>query len=332
MSWIKDNKFVVALGGGTLAGAVALFLLGSKGGGRYTQAKEDFEKAKAEVAKFTSGPLKPTQPNVDGKTKALNEYRKATEALQEDFDKFRPKELKNVSPQEFTTQLKAVDQEVRKACGEKTKLPDAFFCGFENYKSSLARGNTTGVLGYQLDGMRNLMLALAKSGATELKNLHRPLLAEEEGGEYKPAESAAARPLPLEMTFVGPEEAVREFFSAIIKMDDQYFVIRTVRLTNSKKDPPRTSDAQFEKPAAVKAGPAAGDIFGGGFVLPGDEPKPDDKPKPGDKPKVEDKPKAEDKPKPADSSRILAQVLGNEEVQVFLRLDLMQFLPAKKLP
>jgi hypothetical protein len=36
--------------------------------------------------------------------------------------------------------------------------------------------------------------------------------------------------------------------------------------------------------------------------------------------------------KAADSSRILAQVLGNEQVQVFLRLDVLQFLPAKKLP
>jgi len=40
------------------------------------------------------------------------------------------------------------------------------------------------------------------------------------------------------------------------------------------------------------------------------------------------------KPAPAagDSGRILSQVLGNEEVQVFLRLDVMLFLPAKKLP
>ena len=28
MSWIKDNKFVVALGSGTLVGAVLLFVVG----------------------------------------------------------------------------------------------------------------------------------------------------------------------------------------------------------------------------------------------------------------------------------------------------------------
>ena len=33
-----------------------------------------------------------------------------------------------------------------------------------------------------------------------------------------------------------------------------------------------------------------------------------------------------------DSSRILQPVLGDEELQVFLRIDVMQFLPVKELP
>jgi hypothetical protein len=104
-----------------------------------------------------------------------------------------------------------------------------------------------------------------------------------------------------------------------------------------KKDPPRSSDAKFDKPAAPVSTPAD-EVFGGGFVLPGEEPKTEDKktvpgtaPKktvPGTTPPLTPAPA----PAVADSSRILSQVLGNEEVQVFVRLDLMQFLPAKKLP
>jgi hypothetical protein len=33
-----------------------------------------------------------------------------------------------------------------------------------------------------------------------------------------------------------------------------------------------------------------------------------------------------------DSSRILAQVLGSEELIVFVRIDLIMFLPSKELP
>lgn len=334
MSWIKDNKFVVALGCATLVGAVLLFLVGSKGTSRYEQAEADFAAAAADVTKFERGPLYPRPENRDGKAKAIDEYRKSVEALQAAFESYRPEELKNVSPQDFTNHLKAVDQELRKAFDEsKTKLPDPFFCGFENYKTSLARGNATGILEYQLEAIQNLMLALAKSGASELKNLHRPLLPEEEGKDFKPQDNEVARSLPLEITFSGPEKSLRGFLSTLVQEDGQYVVIRSIRISNSKKDPPRASDAQFEKPAPVKP-TAAGDVFGGGFVLPGEEPKPEVKKAPeGAAPAPEVAPLP---PPPAaaptGSARILSQVLGNEEVQVFLRLDLMLFLPAKKLP
>ena len=334
MSWIKDNKFVVALGSGTVVGVILIFLAGAKEGTRYTQAKEGFDTTAAEASSFESLAVYPRSENVDGKRKALVEYRQATESLQAAFENFRPKELKNVTPQELTNQLKAVNAEVRKALGEAgTKVPDAFFCGFENYQTSLARGNATGILKYELEGIKTLVLALAKAGPTELKNFHRPALTEENGAEFAPQAAAVARPLPFEITFTGPEKAMRAFISALVKQPSYYFVIRSIAVTNSKKEPPRASDARFDKPAAA-AHAAANDNFGGGFVLPSEDLKGDSK----TDPKSDLKKPVVAAPAPAapavedNSSRILAQVLGNEEVQVFLRLDLMQFLPARKLP
>jgi hypothetical protein len=329
MSWIKDNKFVVALVGGTLIGAVLLYFAGSKGAEKYDAAKVDFDAAAAEASVFEKLPLYPSDDNVQGKTKALNEYRTALEGLQADFEKFRPKEIKNVTPQEFTTRLKAINKEVVDAfaasgtAGKAPKMPELFFCGFEDYRTDLARSEATGLLDYQLHGVRNILIALAKSDISELKNLHRPPLSEESGTEFKPKDTDVARPMPLELVFSGPEKAVRNFLSTIVKPDDQYVVIRSIRITNAKKEAPRAADAKFDKPAAAK--PAATSVFGGGdFVFPEDEAKEGDAAKPAEAPKPA--------PAPADSSRILAQVLGNEEIQVFVRLDLMQFLPAKKLP
>ena len=54
MSWIKDNKFIVALGGGTLAGAAALVFWGMQGSSRYQAAKDEFDAAAAEAAGFES--------------------------------------------------------------------------------------------------------------------------------------------------------------------------------------------------------------------------------------------------------------------------------------
>ncbi|MEI8039412.1 MAG: Amuc_1100 family pilus-like protein, partial [Verrucomicrobiota bacterium] len=265
--------FGVVLGGGTVVAAVAIFLAGSKESTRYSQAKEEFAASAAEASAFESLALYPRAENCDGKRKALVEYRQATETLQAAFAKYRPQQLTNVSPQDFTTHLKAVNDELRKALTDGgAQVPDPFFCGFENYQTSLARGNATGILNYQLDGIKTLLLTLAKTGPSQLLNFYRPPLAEEDGRDFAPQATDVARPLPLEITFIGPEQTMRAFLSEIIKLPAHYVVIRSLAVTNAKKDPPRAADAKFDKPAA--AAHAAGDVFGGGFVLPNDEPKP----------------------------------------------------------
>lgn len=342
MSWIQHNKFLAALGGGTLVAMALLFLLGSKASTRYLQAKKDFNAAAKEAATIERLPLYPKEENLNGKTKALDEYSQALEALQAAFKNYRPQALQNISPEAFTTQLKATNQEVLKAFQtaktKETKVPGAFFCGFENYKTSLAAGDATGILDYQLTGTKQLMLALADAGATELKNVHRPPLAEELGQTFTPQPNDVARRLPLEITFKGTEKSVRTFLSSIVKPDSYYIVIRSLRIANEKKGPPRTADAKFDKPATVKPATTT-DIFGEFFAQDAESKPTDGKPtdgKPTEDKSGDDKPAEEMAPKPelppADSNRILSQVLGDEQLHVFIRLDLMLFLPAKKLP
>lgn len=312
---------MVGLGGGTLLAAVLLAFFGLQGSKRYDEAKDRFTIAADDASAFEKLPLYPRVANRDGKTKALADYRQSLESLQTAFEPYRPKEIKNVTPQEFTTHLKAADADIRKAFEDSgTAVPEPFFAGFEGYKTTLAPAKITGILEYQLSSIKGLMLALAKSKPTALKNFYRPALPEEENQNFAANANAAARSFPLEITFTGPEKSAREFLSSVAAFKDQFVVVRTLRITNDKKDPPRAADAKFDKPAAEKAAGDAG-VFGGGFVLPGDEPG---KPAPAEV--------AAPAPKAADSSRILAQVLGNEQVNVFIRLDVLQFLPSKKLP
>ncbi len=318
MSWIKENKFLAALGGGTLAGAILLYVVGLQGAGRYETAKSEFDASMSEASGYEQGPLYPKTEYRDAKRKAIEDYRKSVESLQADFQKFRPTEIKNVSPQEFTNRLIAANADIRTAFQEGgVAVPEPFFAGFEKYKDKLASGNSTGILDYQLGTIKDLMLILAKAKPTELKNFYRQEQPEESGQSFAAGDSVA-RAFPLEVTFIGPEKSVRDFLTALNKAENEYFVVRTVRIMYQKKEPPRAADAQFDKPAAKPA--AAGGAFSG-FVLPGEEPAPADKPA-----------DATPEPKPADSSRILSQVLGNEQLQVFLRLDVLQFLPSKKLP
>ncbi len=327
MNWIKENKFLAALCGGTLAGIIVLFFVGSHGSGIYQTAMDDYTAAADEVSGFEKSALYPTPEHRDAKGKALKDYSAAVETLQEAFQPFRPADMPNVSPQEFTDRLLEVNAETRKAFEEKNVIvPEPYFAGFEKYKTSLASGGTTGLLGYELGAIRNIMLALAAAGPSELKNVYRPELAEESGKTYEPGD-AVARPFPLEVTFVGPEKSARDFISAITKLDEQFTVIRTLRIRNEKTDPPRASDAQCEKPPEPAA--AADDVFGGGFVLPGEEL---DTGEEAPAEEAAEAPVVEEAPVSENTGRILSQVLGAEQVQVFVRLDVLQFLPAKKLP
>lgn len=324
MNWIHENKFLAMLAGGTLVGVIILLFLGYQGMTRYETQKEAFDTASTEVQGFESGPLYPKTENKNAKSKALNDYRASVEALQSAFEPFRPKEIKNITPQEFTDHLLAANTETRKAFETAgTVVPDPYFVGFERYKTSLADGKSTAVLDYQLGFVKNLMLTLAKAKPAELKNLYRPLQPEDEGQVFTAPDDLVARPLPLELTFTGSERSAREFITAISKPDERFIVIRSLRISNTKKDAPKSSDAQFEKPVTAKPAGAA-DPFAGGFILPGEEPA---APAPA--------PKTPEAPAPAEvvpGGRILAQVLGTEQVNVFLRIDLLQFLPAKKLP
>lgn len=329
MSWIKDNQFAVALGGGTAVGAIALFLLGSKAGSRYEAELADYQGTASEVSTFERMPLYPNTANRDGKRKALSDYIAAVDGLQKAFAKFRPEPFKTLPPQQITDTLLAATEEVREAFGENTTIPDVFFLGFEAYKDSLAREGATGVLNYQIGAARELFLTLAAAGPAELRNVHRPPLPEEQGTNFEPGPEAVARALPLEITFTGTESSLREFLTALNQSKNYYFVIRTMRVASEKKTPPLHTDAKFELPkAAASADNPANDPFGGGFVIPGDEePAAED-----EEEEDEPAPAPEVQPLPTDSGRILAPVLGTEKIEVFLRIDIMRFLPAKKLP
>jgi hypothetical protein len=323
MSWIKENKFIAGLTGVTLLGIVLLFFVGSLGSKKYDEAQEKFEAANTEASGFEKKSLYPKAENQASKNKALGEYRKAFDSLQTSFEPFRPKEIKNIKPQEFTDRLIATNTEIRKAFeGSKTAIPEAFFVGFEKYNTSLAAADSTGILEYQLDAIKTLMLGMAKSKIGELKNFYRPTIPEEQGQVYASSDTTVARSFPMEVTFSGTEQSVREFVSSISKMDHHYLVIRSLRIGSTKKSPPLSTDVQFEKSKSEKS-TSQSDALSGGFNLPGEVPT---------APVATTNPDVTAATKTGESTRILAQVLGVEHVQVFLRLDLLEFLPAKKLP
>ncbi len=310
MSWIKENPFVATLGGITLVGAAGLLLVGNHFGSKYQQSLDEYNADAELVAEGEKLALYPKQENLDAKKKALRDYRDSISKLQTAFDKYRVVAPKPVTSQEFTDNLREADAKAREAfTAAGTKLPDAFFLGFETYKGTVARDNATGVLNYQLGAVSELFQALAKAAPSEVKNVHRPKLPEEEGSKFDGA-TAVSRALPIEVTFRGTEKSVRQFLSDLASSGTHFYAIRTIRVTNDKLTGPLPADVRFEETPASGAWAEAAT----GIVLPGE---------------------AAAQAAPAvvtDSSRNLIQLLGGEQLNVFLRIDILQFLPAKELP
>ena len=340
MNWIKQNPFLSGLLGGTLVLCGLLSIIAMKGESKYQDNKTRFENAFREVTKSEKLPLYPIAQNRQAKIKALDDYSDSIDKLREFHSKFQIDSKANISTQEFTGYLKAANEEVVNAFkAADSKLPDDFFMGFNAYSSQLAKSGSTALLDYQLKAVKHLLLGMAEARPTQLTRIYRKKIVEEEDGIYEPAQDDVARKFSYEIVFKGSEASVRDFINKFGDNESYYYVIRSMRIDNEKDTPPRISDAKFEKPA-----PADSDL-GGPFGVPlfeevapagaGESPAtPKVLPEDAD-PEVFDaveKPALIAPPVAAvDSTKILSQVLGDEELQVFIRFDILMFFPTKNI-
>ncbi len=324
MTWIKDRKFLIGLTAGTLLLVAVSLWFGMNGSARYEQAKAAYQSAADDASNFEKLALYPTKENFDSKKLALDEYRKSAQELQDAFAAHRAPSLPPVSPQDLSDQMRSAADETRKAFGQKTSFPEGYYCGFEAYRNKVSRGDAAGILSYQLGHVKQLMLDLAAAGPSKLIGIHRPELAEESGKKHEAAKEDVSRFLPIEITFQGTEKAVRQFISSIADDGKRYVVVRSIKIKNAKQDPPRSTDAIFDRagplPSSSGANPGSkeADIAS---LFAAETPAAPGQAATAAAPAA-----------PADTGRILSQVLGNEELIVFLRLDLVQFFPAKELP
>lgn len=339
-----DKRFLGILGVVTLIAAGGLIYWGMRGGSRYDESADDYQAAAATVSRLERLKPYPNDQNLNSKTGALKEYRASLGKVQEGFEKFRPPALDNISSAAFGARLLEVSGKAKEeltAAG--TGFPDNFALGFEAYTSKLATQNATGLMGYQLDAIGDLFHLLAEARPSALINFVREPMPEETGGEYEPKGDEIARSLSMEITFQGPEAALRSFLNSLVASDKHYYVVRSLRIANERQTGPTAEEAKFKetKPAVVDPFAGSGFAFPGadeeeapfgegtGTPAEGGEPAGGEAPAEAPAPDVPEKaPAAGDD----DANRILKQLVGDEEVEVFLRLDLMLFHDNIELP
>ncbi|MCH7224515.1 Amuc_1100 family pilus-like protein [Haloferula sp. A504] len=341
----QENKFPILLGAVTAVVTGGLIFWSMKSGGKYEEAKSDYDNADRKIGQLMRVDPKPTEGNQVAKKQAVDAYAESVAKLQEAFDPRRATKLQNIEPSAFTDSLLSARKRVLAEFEKSgTTVPEQFFLGHGRFSDTLPQKKDTGVLSYQLGAFEDLLTKLAQAAPTALTNIYW-------AGVPEVPEGAAVVPHPIEITFRGPESSLREFLSSLDDTGKYYYVVRTMRVMNERDSAPNAQDARFERvvtPTPDLGGP--GSIFGdpGGFVFPEEDGLEDldstedpadggaEGEGEGEGLPVEEVPAppapAPEPAAPTDSGEILKQVLGDEKIQVFLRIDVLQFLEPRELP
>jgi hypothetical protein len=343
----QDNKFPIVLGAVTAVVTGGLLFWSMKSGSNYEAAKADFDDADGRIASLMSGAIDPTDDNLAGKKQAVQNYTEEVAKLQAAFDPLRRPTLENIAPSAYTDELLAARKRVLDAFEQAgtTELPASFFLGHDRYKDSPPLQKDTGVLKFELEAFEDLFTKLAKARPVALRNVFWPGMPEAD-------KDATVVAHPIEITFTGSETSLRDFLASLDDGGKFYYALRVIRIHNEKQDAPNANEAKFEsvEPEKPATGGGSADPFSN-FVFPedtapaepaapGDPIAPAEPAAPGDgttapdagTPAIEEPPAPAPEPEPAGQGRqVLVQVLGDETVTAFLRIDVLQFRQAPEL-
>ena len=343
MNWFKENTFLGVLIVVTSAFTALLIYAGLSTASKRDAIAEEVAVRKSSIKKMKSMTPYPTIESVAEKKENLKAVVARAEAMQAQFNSFRPESLENITVSTFSDRLKKSDAEVRALFVEKNvSIPEQTYLGFEQYKGSLPKNGATGVLAYELAAIDWLFREFAAAGVSKVGNFTREVLPPEEGkdwgksgasvkggrsskpksrskssrGRSAPSKSSkpslptvsVAKRLPIALTIAGPEPSIRKVIEAIANSDQFFFDARIARIKNNAGVP---SSQGIKKTApTTDVDPVVDDEFG---VVEGDD----------------EEPVAE---APAGSSEVLQRVSGGNDVAAYIRLDLLLFEESLKFP
>ncbi len=160
-----------------------------------------------------------------------------------------------LQPNEFQARLReAVTRVVEKAHANKVKLPENFFLGFDEFAAALPSNEATSALGQQLAQVEAIANILIDARVDSITTFKRGPLPEEHVAAATPtpassrsrrAANAATGPKlvehsALDASFASSSSAARRVLNQIASASQQFFIIRTLHVTNEKdKGPPR---------------------------------------------------------------------------------------------
>ncbi len=198
MNWFQENRFLgsylAALGAGTLAALIFLWV--AKSG--FETAKAEFEQQATELAALQRHNPFPNEANLRKSKAQAEEYKTAVGAFQEELKTHVLPLSGELKPNEFQARLRqAITSVGEKARVNKMRLPENFFLGFEEFGAALPETEAAPLLGQQLaqtELLVNLLIDARVAAVTSLKRV--PLKPAPTPGPAIAPRGAKAAPTP----------------------------------------------------------------------------------------------------------------------------------------
>lgn len=317
MNWVRNNRFLAGFLAVMLVGVVGLGYLLYTALGRYSTVDEQYKTQVAELKRLQASPPYPDQENQVKYEAIRKDYALKVRDLQTTLASYEPAaENPPPTPLEFQDRLrKAVEDTLNQAQSAGVETPkEKFYLGFEQYSGTPPDVAATPLLSKELNAINDLVEILLKNKhITALSYIKRTPVAGEAGAATAPAPvagrpgapaAAAAAPLvikyPIEIAFTALPNSFREILNSITTAKRLY-VIRAVVIKNQMdKGPAR---ALPNVPITDPNAPAA--------AAPTDP----------------NAPPLPDKGPPA-----LRYVVGQEKLNVVLRIELTTVMPPPAAP
>jgi len=329
---LKDNKLASILLVLTLIVVGVFGFLGWKKRGEYKESLAYYQSNDDQLGRLESNQPFPNQQNVAGTEDAVKQLQGKVDALQNALVAYRPEALdekKILTPADFSANRQEKTEQVKAVFTEKSvQYPKDFSLGFLNYTTRSPREDATNLLNYQLEANAEFFTVLANSNVSKLLNVYRVEVNPERGVAFRPAPANSRSRgkkefhpydvMPMEVTFQASELSLKTFLNTLANHKDYFFVVRNMRIQNQKQEAPRQEDAVFETAQTPAQAPAATNFADAFSVFIDEAEKVEEK-------QVEVVIPAAKEDNDDESNRILKPVLGEEELLVFLRVDLALF-------
>jgi hypothetical protein len=272
MNWFQQNRFL-----GTFLGALVFATLLSGYFLFYEKSAADEQQKRLdatinELNRLRASAPFPNEENLRGTRTQTDSYRTSLQALEDEL-KNRMFPWPPLQPNEFQTQLRqAVLAVSERARASKVQLPENFNLDFDKYATSLPNSVAAPRLGRQLKAIEWLANSMIEAHVDSLNSLMRSAL---------PEEKAAATPTPppgrsrdstalrateedarivnstsVSLVFTGSPAAARKVLNQVTSAQEQFYIIRTLRVENAADKGPKRGEAAVPTAAALPQGAA----------------------------------------------------------------------------